>query len=329
MSCHRRRADDISFFQMTSCRGRPCSGEIYFRFRMNQGGELTCCAVCNLQSPLRCARCLNVYYCNTEHQRQDWRRHKSECAPKSSKINNFGEPKTVGQQRTGKDEDRRSDIIDDSKQETANEASESALRRSKKSSPKSREKVQEGSADGVSKHNSSENDKQSANSKVAGQNDSSVISRVVYTNKDLTGESAITYEGSSEQEILNETAQQLSTVEFGSAGTSNVLRAVNRTDVKMPMLPAYGTEPPSRVKEYPEASLKGSAAPFNHSLNSFYMDASDPWYKLCQQVIRDMSQYGMCVLNNFLGKEKGQLVLNEVLDMYGSGIFSVSTYKEK
>ncbi|KOB58241.1 putative Egl nine-like protein 1, partial [Operophtera brumata] len=288
---------------------------------MNQGGELARCAVCNLKSPLRCARCLNVYYCNAEHQRQDWRRHKSECAPKSLKINNSGEPITVIQQRTGKGEDRRSNI-NDTKQETANEASESVIRRSTKSSPNSREKVKERSVDGVSKHSSSENDKQSANSKLTAHNDSSVISRVVYTNKDLTGESAITYEGSSEQEILSETAQLLSTVEFDSSGTSNVLKAVNRTDVKMPILPVYGTEPPSRVKEYPEASLKGSSAPFNHSLNSFYMDTSDPWYKLCQQVIRDMSQYGMCVLNNFLGREKGQLVLNEVLEMYSSGIFS-------
>lgn len=292
-----------------------------------QGGELTCCAVCNVKSSLRCARCLKVYYCNTEHQRQDWKKHKSECtakSPKEPRINSSGDHKTVGQERTIKSEDKKS-VTEGISRENSNEASESAIKnRPKKSSTKSWEKVKEGSVEVVSKHNSLENDTQSAK-KVTGLNNNSVISRVVYTSEDLTGESAITYEGSSEQEILNETAQQLSTVEFSTAGTSNVLKAVNRTGVKMPVLPVYGMEPSSRMKEYPEASLKGSAAPFNHSPNSYYMDPSDPWYKVCQQVIRDMTQYGVCVLNNFLGKERGQLVLSEVLQMYRSGIFSVST----
>lgn len=306
--------------------GRPFarSGEIYFR--MDQGAALTCCAICKVKSSLRCAQCLRVYYCSTEHQRQDWRKHKSECAtksPKTLKINSSG---GHSQELIGKGEDRKSVIVEDLKQETANEASESAKTQLKIFGIKPREKVKEGGSDSVSKHSPTENDKQSATNKVGGLSDSSVISRVVYTNKDLSGESAITFEGSSEQEILNETAQQLSTVEFGSPGTSNVLKAMNRTGVKMPVLPVYGTEPSSRVKEYPEASLKGSAAPFNHSPNSFYMDPSDPLFKLCQQVIRDMTQYGVCVLNNFLGKERGQLVLNEVLQMYRSGIFSVSNY---
>lgn len=298
---------------------------------MDQGGELTCCAVCNVKSSLRCARCNKVYYCNTEHQRQDWRKHRSECTAKSQKEpknHSTGDHRTVSQERAGKSEDRKSDR-EYSNRETANEASESALGRAKKSVTKSREKSKEGSVVGVSKHNSSENNKQTASNRVAGLSDNSVISRVVYTSEDLTGDIAITYEGSSEQEILNETAQQLSTVEFNSAGTSNVLKAVNRTGVKMPILPVYGMEPPSRMKEYPEASLKGSAAPFNHSPNSYYMDPSDQWYKVCQQVIRDMTQYGVCVLNNFLGKERGQLVLSEVLQMYRSGIFSVSTINGK
>lgn len=145
-----------------------------------------------------------------------------------------------------------------------------------------------------------------------------MISSVVFTKEDLNSESAITYEGSSEKEILNESVQQLSTVDFSTATGSNVLRTINSTDTNMPILP----EPTARVKEYPEASLKGSVAPFNHMLNSYYMDPSDPFYEICQRVIRDMTQYGVCVLNNFLGKDQGLLVLNEVLKMYRSGIFT-------
>ncbi|CAH2045913.1 unnamed protein product, partial [Iphiclides podalirius] len=73
------------------------------------------------------------------------------------------------------------------------------------------------------------------------------------------------------------------------------------------------------MKEYPEASLKGSGA---FMMNNYYMDPSDPSYDICQRVIRDMTQYGVCVLDNFLGKERGLLVLNEVLEMYRSGIFT-------
>nr|XP_022907963.1 egl nine homolog 1-like [Onthophagus taurus] len=38
-------------------------------------------------------------------------------------------------------------------------------------------------------------------------------------------------------------------------------------------------------------------------------------------VLRDMNDYGVCVVDNFLGEEKGRLVLKEVLNMYSSGVF--------
>lgn len=278
-------------------------GEIIFR--MNQEGGLSCCAICNLNTQRRCARCLSVYYCNTEHQRQDWKRHRGECLPKltkAPKIISSGDPTAIR-----KVKDRKSDST---KTETKNADSGSATRHLERSSSPTKNTIKEGSSE------------QSINKKISnkatGYSENSVISSVVYTNKDLSSNSkkAITYEGSSENEILSESAQQLST-EFGTAGTSSVLR-VNQA--KMPVQP----EQTSRTKEYPEALLKGSGAPFSHSPNTYYMDPSDPFYELCQRVIRDMTQYGVCVLNNFLGKEKGQLVLNEVLEMYRSGIFSVS-----
>lgn len=42
---------------------------------------------------------------------------------------------------------------------------------------------------------------------------------------------------------------------------------------------------------------------------------------LLENVIRDMNDLGVCVLDNFLGHEKGLAVLNEVLNMYQSGVF--------
>ncbi|XP_034833801.1 egl nine homolog 1 [Maniola hyperantus] len=288
---------------------------------MNQEGVLACCAVCNQQTHRRCGRCLNIYYCNTEHQRQDWKRHKSECAPKLQKQDprnhelddhslHIGDKLKVVNE---KGIISNPIVNSDKERETPQKLSE--VRRLKKSKNKS---GKEGSdiVNDKKVQNSDESDSSSQNK--SNIKNKSVISSVVYTNKDLNKVSAITHEGSSEQEILSETAQQLS-ADFAEASTSNVLKAVNRSEVKMPSIP---NEQPTRMKEYPEASLKGSAAPFNNIMNSYYMDPSDPCYNLCQRVIKDMSQYGVCVLNNFLGKERGLLVLNEVLEMHRSGIFT-------
>jgi hypothetical protein len=44
---------------------------------------------------------------------------------------------------------------------------------------------------------------------------------------------------------------------------------------------------------------------------------------MCANLIRDMNQYGVCVLDNFLGNEKGLKVLDEVTGMHSAGVFKV------
>lgn len=335
-NCHVCQSLDISFVHLTdkSRRGRPL---VEIIFRMNQEGVLACCAVCNERTHRRCARCLNIYYCNTDHQRQDWKRHKSECGPKLPKHDT--KTQKVGECAKRSEESRKieqNNAIDNTVEQNSHRADTSEgiasdVQHSKKSKTKNSIKGGKEVVSSVSKQNLQipiENVTKSESNvpNSQGQNDSSVIFSVVYTNKDLTKESAITYEGSSEQEILSESAQQLSTVDFSGPSSSNVLRAVNRTDVKMPVLPSYVTEQGTKIKEYPEASLKGCGAPFNHMPNTYYMDPSDPCYDVCHRLIRDMTQYGVCVLDNFLGKEKGLLVRNEVLEMYRLGIFTVSLF---
>ncbi|CAH0728100.1 unnamed protein product, partial [Brenthis ino] len=288
---------------------------------MNQEGVLACCAVCNQQTHRRCGRCLNIYYCNTEHQRQDWKRHKSECIPKLQKQS-LRKDKTVEHTSVEEKELKvtNEEYIKnslDNKEKILQVGSE--LRRLKKSKKKSAKKEGiEIVSDSINTSQSVDNSGQTVEVTTGAKGnlkDKSVFSSVVYSNKDITKISAITHEGSSEQQILSEKAQQLSSVDFDSATTSNLLKVVNRTDVQMPAIPS---EQPTRMKEYPEAILKGSGAPYNN----YFLDTSDPNYNICQRVIKDMTQYGVCVLNNFLGKERGLLVLKEVLDMYRSGIFT-------
>lgn len=292
---------------------------------MNQESVLACCAVCREKTHRRCGRCFNIYYCNTEHQRQDWRRHKSECVSKLPKqaTDNVN---SVHKTSLTKEKAEKEIIANKEESETVGPAKQegSEVRQLKKSKRKNVNKEGSVETNESKQLQTSEGDESVKSNLKVGSSDlkDSVISSVVYTNKDLTKQSAIIHEGSSEQEILNESAQQLSTVDFATA-TTNVLKTVNRTNAKMPPIPVYVPETHSKMKEYPEASLKGSGA---FMMNNFYADTSDPSYEICQRVIRDMTQYGVCVLDNFLGKDRGLLVLNEVLEMYRSGIFTVSVH---
>ncbi|CAH0756183.1 unnamed protein product [Diatraea saccharalis] len=295
---------------------------------MNQERVRACCAVCYQQTNRRCGRCLNIYYCNKDHQRQDWKRHKTECGPKKSKQGSV--PSKVGdcvnhnEESVNLQQNFVSNYTVDSRfcESAAIDARNDNIRHLIKSREES---VKSPGPLDLSKHSrtTSEdvNKSESAGSSSQGHNDS-VTSSIVYTNRDLIRGSAITYEGSSEHEILSDPVQQLNADDFSAASTSNVLKSVNRTEIKMPALPSHEAEHGTKMREYPEASLRNSVAPFNHMPNTYHMEPSDPCYEVCQRLVRDMTQYGVCVLDNFLGREKGLLVRNEVLNMYRQGIFS-------
>lgn len=46
--------------------------------------------------------------------------------------------------------------------------------------------------------------------------------------------------------------------------------------------------------------------------------------EMCTSLLHDMNEYGVCVLDNFIGQEKGLQVLQEVKAMYTAGYFKVS-----
>lgn len=46
--------------------------------------------------------------------------------------------------------------------------------------------------------------------------------------------------------------------------------------------------------------------------------------EMCSNLVRDMNEYGVCVLDNFIGEDKGLQVLDEVKSMYSAGYFKVS-----
>lgn len=44
---------------------------------------------------------------------------------------------------------------------------------------------------------------------------------------------------------------------------------------------------------------------------------------LCKTIIADMNEYGLSVIDDFLGRAKGLDILSEVDNMYGAGVFRV------
>lgn len=37
------------------------------------------CGVCGVAATLQCSRCKKVSYCGAEHQKSDWKTHKTQC----------------------------------------------------------------------------------------------------------------------------------------------------------------------------------------------------------------------------------------------------------
>lgn len=122
--------------------------------------------------------------------------------------------------------------------------------------------------------------------------------------------SPITYEGSSEDTILGARAELLNP----ALENPRIFDNLNNTDLSMPTQHHNGT------KNFPGIDLgqEEFSPPFLHRNRDSIEELID---EICRNVIRDMNDYGVCVVDNFLGQEKGEAVLKEVLDMYSAGLF--------
>ncbi|XP_059478591.1 prolyl hydroxylase EGLN3 isoform X2 [Neocloeon triangulifer] len=111
-------------------------------------------------------------------------------------------------------------------------------------------------------------------------------------------------EGSSEIEILNAVAEVLSP-EFIESLTGQFLSDNDHQD--MPYVDMMG-----KVAE------SDAQPPFLHRNSREQKGIID---EVCKTVIKDMDAYGICVVDNFLGLDKGCEVLHEVLEMHEKGVF--------
>lgn len=124
--------------------------------------------------------------------------------------------------------------------------------------------------------------------------------------------SAIPKEGSSENEILSSLGVHLSPTNNNYQKQKLITEA--STNSSVPEMPVGGEsripQKHDSIKNFSEISLQSSC-----HFQDDYLEA------MCRNVIQDLSEYGLCVLDNFLGAQLGKKVLKEVLQIERDGLF--------
>lgn len=141
----------------------------------------------------------------------------------------------------------------------------------------------------------------------------------------LLAGAALPNEGSSESEILSAGAEVLNP-NFEDFNATATAKTVKNASTAMPIWGENIVQPrQSVVRDFPAIafaqnylnnSLPPPQAPFQHTIQN-----DDILDEMCRNVIRDLTDYGLCVLDHFLGDEKGRTVRQEVIEMNSKGIF--------
>lgn len=136
-------------------------------------------------------------------------------------------------------------------------------------------------------------------------------------NNGVRDTSPITFEGSSESEIISAEAEELDHIlEYLQSEINNPPVSGN---VETPVQDSNQIPNFNEVSvEYPDIGL-GLHNVHGNNL-SVYNDSS-AIDDICRTVINDMDLYGVCVVDNFLGHDNGLAVLGEVTGMYQTGVF--------
>lgn len=136
----------------------------------------------------------------------------------------------------------------------------------------------------------------------------------LYKKEKGDNEPPITYEGSSEDTILECSVELLNPLQDSRVINNNNNNAmVPSISSKMPVVQEKLS---NGLKHYPKVSLSSENTHYPSDVNS--VQKIDD---ICWNVILDMNRFGVCVVNNFLGVEKGESVLREVLGIYDAGLF--------
>ncbi|XP_024867071.1 egl nine homolog 1 [Temnothorax curvispinosus] len=294
------------------------------------GAELIC-AVCDKTDKLsRCSRCKVVFYCTKEHQRRDWKRHREFCATHPVAVASTEEPFSAtsatvvlanerSDRKIGEIEipSKRHPPIGNNRASTVPSALAPNLNRTSVSDAPWDSNVtsepcrdEKHLADSVAREENGSSQRERKGNQNLKKKSNSGKTKSARNNKVDGWTSPITYEGSSEDTILGAQAELLNPI----LESSRIFDSLSNVDLGSPAQHRNGMKNLTEIQDQEEELLP----PFLHKNKSNLKQLLD---KICPYVIRDMDKYGVCVVDKFLGKERGLKVLNEVLNMYSAGLF--------
>ncbi|XP_036140101.1 egl nine homolog 1 [Monomorium pharaonis] len=294
-------------------------------------GTKAICAVCDKSDKLsRCSRCKVVFYCTKEHQRRDWKHHRVFCATHPAekpfslasasasvtavdRQRPAGSTGSAGSAGPAGPAEHPSVGCGDTASSASLLSNLDGLDGTSDSEPQPSQNAKHLAAESIVREKNEpgqqEERKESQNKKRSNNGKSSA--RSARNNKVDGWTSPITYEGSSEDTILGARAELLNPI----VESSRIFNSFSKTDLGSLAQHRNGMKNlNSEIQDQEEELLP----PFLHRNRSNLEELLD---KICQYVIRDMDKYGVCVVDKFLGKERGLKVLNEVLNMYSAGLF--------
>lgn len=125
--------------------------------------------------------------------------------------------------------------------------------------------------------------------------------------------------------------------ESGSSSSSSSDKAEDRTSVDRMFMPppqsspsqgtprGHGTVEDPFARERQKRLLPSNTVSLGAGSFEGRLDVAQPMHlhqeEMCHTLIRDLNKYGVCVLDEFMGEERGERVLSEVVTMYSAGKF--------
>lgn len=269
------------------------------------------CKICGGIVDLKvCAKCKQVAYCSREHQRQDWKFHKDFC-----KKNTSASPATDTAKSNDSSKLMPTHMVDVTKQlgglsiDSQDEVSEVTS---------GNERV--------------EIDDTSLQLQQTRQRDQTSPMRTLFVNN---GDSETCTIGSEESTNIS-TSRREKNQNLENITVNNLKRPldeksytssnISNSDLKSQNIESGSSE--KFILESEENSLqapdyKAKEAESQASSNMPYLTVVESRNKaLSEYVCKCLNAYGVCVIDNFLGNDKGTDILDEVHDMYDGGELS-------
>ncbi|XP_067615975.1 egl nine homolog 1 isoform X2 [Eurosta solidaginis] len=295
------------------------------------------CDICGTkQQLLRCAKCKTVFYCSTSHQHLDWPKHKQICRilskqKNNNKMQNIQQPvvTTLNKPYEMPPPDTKSDT--------------NVVYESLKMSSDTVGIIGFGLLDG---NESAEVDPSilttvpPISAMTPNNENRSFLNQLDIKKPDVNG---------SKKHIPETTIKGTDASPYSTADTTTyLLPQYHHVDQRL-LSPQYHQKQQLLMQHQiqrqemppPEANYSQVSSLSNHNIHNHYEktfscqvgsgggvdenafgNANERRYdELCRNIINDMNQYGLSVVDDFLGVEKGLQILNEVHRMYAAGVF--------